>query len=235
MQSARSSIHSCSLYQQPIEHLLHKLNNEASHQIIKMIPVGISLFLDMILRRKPTIGKHANRMKNLYIPISPEQGSLLYILARSISAKYAVEFGTSFGISTIYLGAAIKDGGSGKVLGTEIEPDKVKIARNNIRNAGLADYVEIAEGDAQITLKGIKNNIDMVFLDGWKDLYLPIIKLLQPSMRSGGVVVADNIYSFKRALAPYVEYMNNPENGFASISIPYKSGMLLSCKIQAAQ
>jgi predicted O-methyltransferase YrrM len=82
------------------------------------------------------------------LSIEPAQGELLYILARSKGVRCAVEFGTSFGVSTIYLAAAIRDAGSGgRVVGTELAPAKVAAARSNIAATGLAARVEILEGE----------------------------------------------------------------------------------------
>ncbi|MEH6584825.1 MAG: hypothetical protein V7754_23085, partial [Halioglobus sp.] len=64
----------------------------------------------------------SDAMSECFIPISPEQGEFLYVTARAQGAKNIVEFGTSFGISTIYLAAALKDNGVGQVIGTELEP-----------------------------------------------------------------------------------------------------------------
>lgn len=93
-----------------------------------------------------------------------------------------VEFGTSFGISTIYLAKAAKDNG-GKVISTEYMPHKVKIARQNIEEAGLSEYADIWEGDARETLRNINEPIDFVLLDGWPDLVFPIFKLLEPNLK----------------------------------------------------
>jgi predicted O-methyltransferase YrrM len=78
-----------------------------------------------------------------YIALEPDQGVLLYLLARSIEAKTIVEFGTSFGISTIFLATAVRDNGGGLVIGTEIVPEKAAQARRHIIEAGLSDFVEI--------------------------------------------------------------------------------------------
>ena len=101
-----------------------------------------------------------------YISIGREEGKFLYLTAKSIGAKNIIEFGTSFGISTIYLASAVKDNGGGKVISTEIEPEKVNIAKENIKKAGLDNIIEIRLGDAAETLQRIDMEIDMLFLDG---------------------------------------------------------------------
>jgi predicted O-methyltransferase YrrM len=162
-------------------------------------------------------------LKSAYIPVSPDQGKLLYVTARAIHARRIVEFGTSFGISTIYLAAAAR-ANNGVVIGTEMEPGKVRAARANIEKAGLTQFAEIREGDAMKTLATLEGPIDFLLLDGWKDIYLPMIKMLGPRLRPGAVVLADNIYTFKKALRPYVEYMQDRANGFDSVTLPIGLG-----------
>ncbi|TWT01684.1 O-methyltransferase [Reyranella sp. CPCC 100927] len=162
-------------------------------------------------------------LKDAYISVDPSQGKLLYMTARAIDARLIVEFGTSFAISTIYLGAAAR-ANNGRVIGTEMEPAKVRAARANVAAAGLAPFVDIREGDAMRTLATVEGPIDLLLLDGWKDVYLPMIKMLAPRMHVGTVVLADNIFTYKKALRPYVEYMQDRANGFDSVTLPIGFG-----------
>src|SRR5262245_49741245 len=98
------------------------------------------------------------------------------MVARSIAARTIVEFGTSFAISTIHLAAAIRDNGGGQVIGTEMVPAKLAQARANLEAAGLSGFVDIRQGDARETLRQTSEPIDMMLLDGAKDLYLPILQ-----------------------------------------------------------
>ena len=170
-------------------------------------------------------------LKSAYIPVDPDQGAMLYVTARAIRAKTIVEFGTSFGISTIYLAAAAR-ANNGRVIGSEREPEKVKAARANVADAGLAQFVDIREGDAMKTLAHIDAPIDFLLLDGWKDIYLPMIEMLSPKMRAGAVVLADNIFTFKKTLRPYVRHMQDRANGFESVTLPLGHGMEYSVRIQ---
>jgi predicted O-methyltransferase YrrM len=163
-------------------------------------------------------------MKDFFIPINAEQGRFVYLLARTLSARNIVEFGTSFGISTIYLAAAVKDNGGGCVIGTEIEASKHARALEHIAEAGLSEFVDVRLGDALETLEKVCAPVDMVLIDGWKDLYLPVLKLLKPSLRTGAVVLADNIFTFKRDLRPYVDYVQAGENGFESTTLHISDG-----------
>jgi predicted O-methyltransferase YrrM len=163
-------------------------------------------------------------LKDAYIPIAPAQGAVLYQTARLISARTLVEFGTSFGISAIYLAAAARENG-GRFIGTEMEPNKIAAARANLAAAGLASVAEVREGDALQTLKSLEAPVDLVLLDGWKDLYLPMLELLRPKLRRGAVVFADNIFTFPKELAPYVAFVRDPANGFESMTMPLGHGM----------
>ncbi|WP_118179503.1 O-methyltransferase [Paraburkholderia phosphatilytica] len=143
----------------------------------------------------PDADYHAlySRAKNAYLAISPATGSLLYMLARSTRATAIVEFGMSFGLSTLHLAAALRDNGGGRVITTEFEPSKALRARANFERAGLGDLIEIREGDALETLgRDLPASLDLVLLDGAKPLYPPVLALLEPRLRTGGLIVADN-------------------------------------------
>ena len=132
-------------------------------------------------------------MATSYMPISSRCGDLLYSLTRASSPSTVVEFGTSFGISTIYLAAAVADNKHGHIFTTELSEHKVKAAQLNFVEAGVADKVTILSGDARDTLRGVYGPIDLVLLDGWKDLCLPMLKLLEPKLALGALIVADEI------------------------------------------
>lgn len=132
-------------------------------------------------------------LKDQPFPVSRATGRLLYMLARSVRARTIVEFGTSFGISTLHLAAALRDNGGGRLIGSEFEPSKIARARANLGAADLSDLVEIREGDAMQTLaRDLPDSIDFVLLDGTKSLYFPILSLLEGRLRSGALIVADN-------------------------------------------
>jgi predicted O-methyltransferase YrrM len=166
-------------------------------------------------------------LKDAYIPITPDQGAFLYQSARLIGARTIVEFGTSFGISAIYLAAAARENG-GRFIGTEMEPNKIAAARANLAAAGLAGVAEVRAGDAMQTLRDLAGPIDLVLLDGWKDLYLPMLEMLRPKLRQRSAVFADNIFTFPKELAPYVAYVRDPRNGFESTTLPLGHGLEFS-------
>src|SRR5204863_2136700 len=174
--------------------VLDRLHREAKGDVLRFGRVGASLLLRRLMGRKMEAAAQAALFKDVFIPVNRDQGQLLYLLARSIGARRIVEFGTSFGISTIYLAAAVRDGGGGRVIGTELEPSKHAKAVQHLAEAGLSGVAEVRLGDARETLQDVPAPVDLVLLDGWKDLYLPILELMKPKLRRGSLVLADNIF-----------------------------------------
>jgi predicted O-methyltransferase YrrM len=160
-----------------------------------------------------------------FFAIAPEFGRFLYICARARKATRIVEFGTSMGISAIHLAAALRDMNvrdrGGQLIGTEIEPSKVARARANLEAAGLADLVDIREGDARETLRHIDGDIDLVLLDGAFKLYLDVLKTLEPHLKPGALIIAEN--AFEQADG-YLRYVRDPANGFLSQSLALSQG-----------
>jgi predicted O-methyltransferase YrrM len=143
-----------------------------------------------------------------------------------------VEFGTSYGISTIYLAAAVRDNGVGHVLSTELSATKIAAAGRNLAEAGLADEVTILPGDALTTLADVPGPIGMVLLDGWKDLCLPVLRLLEDRLTPGAPVVADD--STFASMKDYLDYVRDPANGYVTVEFPVEDGMEISCRAGSA-
>jgi predicted O-methyltransferase YrrM len=157
-------------------------------------------------------------MKTAYMPVSRQFGHLLYAVARTARAHTIVEFGTSFGLSTIFLAAAIRDNGAGRVITTEFEPGKAARARANLAAAGLAEVVDIRLGDARDTLRADPpQDIDLVLLDGAKSMYLGILQQLEPHLRPGATIASDNT-DFD-GFEPFLAYVRSPANGYFSSAI----------------
>ena len=169
-----------------------------------------------------------------YISLEREQGNLLYLLARSLGARRAAEVGTSFGGSTTYLAAAMRENGGGLVIGSEIQPSKAAVARANLEEAGVAEFAEIRVGDARETLADPGGPLDLVLIDGFPNLNLTILQLLAPHVRVGGMVMADNVGSFPIEMGDYVAWVQDPANGFASATLPLRGGTELSLRVAPA-
>ena len=164
-------------------------------------------------------------LRNAFLPVTPQKSMALYQTARAMNARRIVEFGASFGISTIYLAAAVRDNGGGEVITTEMEPNKIAKAHENYRIAGLDGLVTLLEGDALQSLRDVEGPIDMAFLDGWKPACLPVLKLLEPRLRPGSAIFCDNIGGFRKTLKPYVDYVRRPGGGYSSVLLPLGDGM----------
>lgn len=162
-------------------------------------------------------GGYYHQMKKAYLAIGPEFGKLLYSLARTAKARTIVEFGTSFGISTIFLASALRDNGGGTVITTEFEPEKAAQAEKNITAAGLRDYVEFRVGDARESLAAGLADVDLLFLDGAKDLYFDVLKVVEPRLRAGGIVAADN--TDLEGMSDFLAFIRAPQNGYISAAI----------------
>jgi predicted O-methyltransferase YrrM len=173
-----------------------------------------------------TAQERADASESAYMPISRQGGELLYILVRAKRPNTVIEFGTSYGISAIYLSAAVADNGTGRVLSTELNAAKVLAARANLEEARLAELVTILLGDARTTLKDIPGPIDFVLLDGWKDLCLPFLRSLESRLAIGALVVADDINL--PSLSGYLDYIRDPANGYVSVAFPVDDGMEIS-------
>jgi predicted O-methyltransferase YrrM len=165
-----------------------------------------------------------------YMPVDRDAGRFLYSLIRSQGSRLVVEFGTSFGISTIHMAAALRDLGAGRLISTELNSGKVRTARKNLTDAGLADLVEIREGDALKTLADLPGPVDLLFLDGWKDLTLPVLNLVEPRLRPGTLVVADDTDKFESVMRSYLDYVRAPANGYVSVRVPIGDGIELSVR-----
>jgi predicted O-methyltransferase YrrM len=168
----------------------------------------------------------------IYMPISADAGRLLYALVRAVRPRTVVEFGMSFGISTLHLAAAVRDNGVGRVVTTEMSAHKIATARKTFAETGLDDLITVLEGDALETLPAelaAGDGVGFVLLDGWKDLYPPVLHLLEPHLAPGTLVFADD--TEMDSVRPYLEHVRDPENGYESVLFPVEDGLEISCRI----
>ncbi|MGA2987560.1 MAG: class I SAM-dependent methyltransferase [Terriglobia bacterium] len=164
-----------------------------------------------------------------FMAVAPEVGRLIYLLVRSRRPALVVEFGTSFGLSALHIASAIRDNSFGHLITTEQSASKASRAATHIEQAGLSDLVEIRQGDALKTLTSVKE-IDLLLLDGWKPLYLPLLKQLEPALSPGCLIIADDVISLSEKLAPYLAYVRDATNGYVSCQIPLDDGLELSIR-----
>jgi predicted O-methyltransferase YrrM len=213
----------------PLAPLLDRLFDEADAASAETDAAVADLSDDeqsRLMRSKTDYAELYGRLKHVPLAVSRETGALLYMLARNCGARSIVEFGTSFGISTLHLAAALRDNGGGHLVTSEFEPSKAARARDHLTAGGLIDLVEIREGDALLMLSdNLPDTIDLVLLDGAKSLYPEILDLLESRLRPGAFIVADNAdYS-----PDYLARVRSPANGY--LSTPFAEDVELSMRL----
>ncbi|MYM93081.1 O-methyltransferase [Duganella vulcania] len=213
----------------PVAPLLDRLFDEAAKVQISAIPAVAELSKDerdRLMHSKTEYINLYHRLKDVPLPVSRQTGELLYMLARSCNASNVVEFGTSFGISTLYLAAALRDNGGGRLITSEFEPSKVARARGHLEEGGLLDLVDIRAGDALETLAtNLPDQIDLLLLDGAKALYPEILGLVRSRLRPGALIIADNADMNPE----YVAMVRSPASGY--MSLPFGEDVELSVKL----
>lgn len=166
--------------------------------------------------QQATAQERADALSDVYMPVTPSAGRLLYMLVRATRPATIVEFGMSFGLSAVHLAAGVRDNGTGRVITTELSKAKIAAAAQTFAETGLADLITVVEGDAVATLAEVPAPVDLVLLDGWKELYLPVLRVLEPKLSSGALVIADN--TEMSDTKPYLDYVRDPANGYTSVN-----------------
>jgi predicted O-methyltransferase YrrM len=174
-------------------------------------------------------------MSDKFVALDRDKCQLCYQLCRALRARRVVEVGTSFGVSTLYLAAAVRanvqeDGGSGVVVGTEHEPEKARVARTHFAEAGLSDLIDLREGDLRQTLADVVGPVDFVLMDIWTPMARPALERVAPRLRPGAIVIADNTTMFREAYADYFAFVNDPANGLETQTLPFPGGLELSVR-----
>lgn len=210
----------------PLAPLLERLFQQADLATSPAISTISREERERLVRSKTEYLSFYGLLKDLWLPVSRETGALLYMLARSSRARVIVEFGTSFGISTLHLAAALRDNGGGRLITTEFEPSKIERARKHLADGGVADLVDIRAGDALQTLSvGLPDAVDLLVLDGAKALYGDVLHLVEAQLVPGALVIADNADDSP----DYLAHMRAPENGY--LSVPFGDTVELSMRL----
>jgi len=137
--------------------------------------------------------------------IGPERGKFLDEAVKRHKPKNVLEVGTFVGYSAIRIARLLGPGG--KIICLEIDPARAEMAKRNAERAGLDKVIEVRIGDARKTIPTLAGEFDLVFLDADKTEYLSYLKLVEPKLRSGGVVVADNVKRYEVELKDYLKYV----------------------------
>ena len=166
------------------------------------------------------------------VALDRDKAEFCYQLCRSLRATRVVEAGTSFGISTLYLAAAVRDNQveNGVVIGTEYEPSKVEVARENFREAGLSEFIELREGDLRQTLQDVGGPVDFMLVDIW-EVALPALERVSSSLRLGAIVACDNTTVAANEYRDYFKFVNDPSNRFRTMTVPFQGGFELTVRV----
>jgi predicted O-methyltransferase YrrM len=167
------------------------------------------------------------------VALDRDKAEFCYQLCRANNARGIVEIGTSYGVSTLYLAAAVRDnisatGGTGVVIGTEYEPEKASAARAHFEQAGLSGFIELREGDLRETLRDIDELVDFMLVDIWIPMARPALELVTPHLRPGAIVVCDNTDRYRDDYADYFAFLQ--AHDFRTMTLPFDGGLELSVR-----
>lgn len=174
-------------------------------------------------------------MSDKFVALDRDKAEFCYSVCRALRAAYVVEAGTSFGVSTLYLAAAVRDNvgapGRGGVIGTEHEPAKAAAARAHFAEAGLDAYIDLREGDLRKTLATLPAPIDFMLMDIWTPMARPAIERVAPYLRPGAVVICDNTTQFREAYGDYFDFVADPANRLRTMTLPFDGGLEFTVRI----
>ncbi|MEJ7798965.1 MAG: class I SAM-dependent methyltransferase [Ilumatobacter sp.] len=165
-----------------------------------------------------------------FVALERDKAVFVYALARAGGVHRIVEAGTSFGVSTLYLAAAMRDNGGGTVTSCDIEPSKAAVASEYLVEAGLRELVDLRVGDVRSTLRDLDEPIDLLLLDIWAPIAGHVIELVGPKLRPGGIVVADNTAARRSLYDGLFAVLEDPASGFTTQTLPFDGGLELAVK-----
>jgi len=186
--------------------------------------------------------KKSNEFRNEFIKNFQRTGlnttagdaMMLRILVESSGAKRGIEVGSASGFGAVNMGIAFERTG-GHLYTLEIDPQSAKETRDNLQKVGLENIVTCIEGDALKTLPTLEGEFDFVFIDALKQDYLKYLKLIEPKLKPGAVVIGDNVIRSARAMKDFLDYIqNSPDYDTTTIraSMEKNDGMTISYKIR---
>ena len=182
-------------------------------------------------------------LKDKLIALDRLKAEFCYQVCRALQARRVVEAGTSFGVSTLFLAAAVRDnlrqGSDARlegnqppvVIATEYEPEKARLARNHFADADLANLIDLREGDLRQTLADVRGPIDFMLIDIWTPMARPALSLIAPHLRAGAVVICDNTEQFREAYGEYFEFVHDPLNGLRTMTLPFEGGLEFTVRV----
>jgi len=165
------------------------------------------------------------------LAVSEEDGRFLRMMAASTGAKQALEIGSAFGYSAIWIGLGLRQTG-GHLTTIEYDAGRAKKAADNIRRAGLADVVTVVAGDGFKEIPKLAGEFDFVFLDAWKRDYKRFFDLVFPRLTPRGVFLAHNVVNKQAEMRDFLGTIQNDRRLFTTIVAPSGEGMSVSYKLK---
>jgi predicted O-methyltransferase YrrM len=163
------------------------------------------------------------------LAVSEEDGRLLRVLAASNRTKRGLEIGSASGYSAIWIGLGLRDTG-GRLVTIEYDPVRAREAGDNVRRAGLADIVQVIQGDAFKEIPKLAGTFDFVFLDAWKKDYKRFLDLLAPRLDTGGLFLAHNVVNKGKEMPDFLAAIETSPALLTAIVTPSGEGVSISVK-----
>jgi len=172
-------------------------------------------------------------LSDKFVALDRDKAEFCYQLCRALNATRVVEAGTSYGVSTLYLAAAVRDnaraaGTNGVVIGTEHEPAKAAAARANFKAAGLADVIDLREGDLRETLRDVGGPVDLMLVDIWIPMARPALELVAPRLRPGAAILCDNTEAHREEYRDYFDFIARQGGRLRTMTLPFRGGLELT-------
>jgi len=221
------------LHDPELERLLGTLHARSDEQVAAIASYHVQRAQE---GRPPTADELKTFRRDKLVALDRDKAELCYQLCRASQARRIVEAGTSYGVSTLYLAAAVRDnvratGGHGVVIGTEYEPTKASVARAHFDQAGLSGFIDLREGDLRETLKQVEGPIDFMLVDIWIPMARPALELVAPHLRPGAIVICDNTELYRTEYADYLAFLEDPAHRFRTMTLPFDGGLELSVRV----
>jgi len=159
-----------------------------------------------------------------------EAGAFMHALVLATGAKRAVEIGTSYGYSGLWIGSALAENG-GRLITIDHDPRKSEAARRAFESVGLSEYVELQTGSAAEVLEGLNGPIDFMLNDADKENCTRYVELLAGKLNDRAVVLTDNTLTHPEQLADYLAWIRR-HSDFCSAHVPVGNGMEMSIKLR---
>ena len=205
---------------------------------LSVIILGLGSILAFAGGAKKTSAEFRNQFvkdfKRTGLNTTEGDAMMLRILVESARLKRGVEVGSATGFGAINMGIAFERTG-GHLYTLEIDPKMAEACRENLKKVGLEKTVTCIEGDALKTMPELKGQFDFVFLDARKQDYMKYFKIMEPKLKPGSVIVADNVIRSERAMKDFLEYIKtSPDYDTVIIraSMEKNDGMSISYKIR---